>query len=159
MSSSAMQDIAQHLELPLEELGSTPLLRQMYDWWHKADDLPHWKDVSPFTIPRGLLPRIILVEMSRDPVRFKIRLAGTALCAEQGWELKGHYVDEIYNARDYKVIEANYLDCAKTRQPRFSERHVLCTTGNWVVYRVLILPLRDDEGEVAGFLSCSAALN
>ena len=56
-------------------------------------ELPSWDRFDPGEI-RTLLPYVLVVELVGAPVRFKVRLYGTAVAALRGGDLTGHYLDE-----------------------------------------------------------------
>jgi hypothetical protein len=73
-----------------------PKLAQLYDYWDMirgARAMPARRDMDPLDIP-GLLPHIVLLDVERDPLRFRVRLYGTACTAIRGRDLTGHYLDE-----------------------------------------------------------------
>ena len=74
--------------------------------------LPGRQDIQPGDIKR-LLPTISLIDVTRDPLDFRLRLAGTGLYGVYGREITGKGLDEVYNsaAADYwrteltKIVE------------------------------------------------------
>lgn len=74
--------------------------------------LPGRQDIQPGDFKR-LLPTISLIDVTRDPLDFRLRLAGTGLYGVYGREITGKGLDEVYNsaAADYwrteltKIVE------------------------------------------------------
>ncbi len=144
-------------DLPMRTAEETPKLRAVLDWWRSHPDLPRRQDVSPFAFPIDVLPRVLLMDLQRPSRRLLIRLAGTAICEDQGWELSGRYVDEIYHAKDLEPIMRAVNGCIDSRRPHFAERKFMARDGRLTTYRRLLLPLSDDGREVSGLLSCAVA--
>jgi hypothetical protein len=82
--------------------------------------MPSRADLDPTEIPH-LLPNLILNDVERDPLRFRIRLEGTAIRDARGWDATGRYLDEanvIMLQND--VVEA-YTRLTEDCQPWYSE--------------------------------------
>lgn len=78
---------------------------ELFAYWasrRQGAKLPGRRDLSPGDIKR-LLPTISLLDVSRDPLDFRVRLAGTGLYDVYGREITGRRLPEIYNtsAADY----------------------------------------------------------
>lgn len=78
---------------------------ELFAYWasrRQGAKLPGRRDLSPGDIKR-LLPTISLIDVSHDPLDFRVRLAGTALYDVYGREITGRRLSEIYNtsAADY----------------------------------------------------------
>ena len=78
---------------------------ELFAYWasrRQGARLPGRRDLAPGDIKR-LLPTISLMDVSCDPLDFRVRLAGTALYDVYGREITGRRLSEIYNtaAADY----------------------------------------------------------
>ncbi|HEX7966757.1 MAG TPA: PAS domain-containing protein [Stellaceae bacterium] len=78
-----------------------PRLRQLYEYWlskHPDDgSLPGRQHIDPADfVP--LLPWVWLVDVQRDPLRFKYRLLGTGHVRVLGREYTGQWLDEAHPA-------------------------------------------------------------
>ncbi|MFC3070976.1 motility/cell cycle regulatory protein MopJ [Phenylobacterium soli] len=78
---------------------------ELFAYWasrRKGAMLPGRRDLSPGDIKR-LLPTVSLIDVLREPLDFRVRLAGTALYDVYGREITGRRLAEIYNssAADY----------------------------------------------------------
>ena len=144
-------------DLPMGRAEETPQLRAVLDWWRGHPNLPRRQDVSPFAFPTDVLPRVLLMDLEQPSGRLRIRLAGTAICEDQGWELSGRYVDEIYQPKDLEPIMRAVNGCIGSREPHFAERQFMARDGRLTKYRRLLLPLSDDGQQVTGLLSCAVA--
>tara|TARA_E500000305_G_scaffold106710_1_gene105704 strand:- start:3977 stop:4483 length:507 start_codon:yes stop_codon:yes gene_type:complete len=75
-----------------------PKIREFAEYWmsiHPGDRLPSRADFDPIDIP-GLLPHLVLVDVTPDPIRFMVRLQGTDVTRAMRSELKGSYLDEAF---------------------------------------------------------------
>ncbi|MEQ8332658.1 PAS domain-containing protein [Nisaea sp.] len=75
-----------------------PKVRQFAEYWmsiHPGDHLPSRTNFDPIHIPL-LLPHLVLVDVTRDPVRFRVRVQGTDVTRAMRRELKGTYLDEAF---------------------------------------------------------------
>jgi hypothetical protein len=88
---------------------------ELYSYWsglRHGPRLPGRGDIHPEDIKR-LLPTVSLIDVTREPLDFRLRLAGTELYGVYGREITGRRLNEIYNtaAADYwrrelaKVVE------------------------------------------------------
>lgn len=88
---------------------------ELYSYWaslRRGGRIPSRNDLHPKDFKR-LLPTVSLIDVSRDPLDFRLRLAGTGLYSVYGREITGRTLNEVYNsaAADYwrteltKVVE------------------------------------------------------
>ncbi len=81
-----------------------PRLQQLYDYWYRVRgtrDVPLRSDIDPLDM-RGVLGHVVLLDVKRDPIRFRFRLVGTELARVRGVDLTGRYIDEanVFSAHD-----------------------------------------------------------
>ncbi len=73
---------------------------ELFAYWtslRKAGDLPGRRDIDPERFKRHL-PTISLIDVRRDPLDFRMRLAGTGLYGLYGREITGFPLESIYPA-------------------------------------------------------------
>ena len=132
--------------------------RQIYDYWCACAgnlNMPSRGDINPSDIPH-LLPFVSLIDIEEDPVRYKVRLAGTSLYDIYGGEITGKYVDDLDWApnQDYwissfrRVVEAALPAQGVVRSPYERNEHL---TQFW-----LRLPLANAEGKICMILCYDA---
>jgi hypothetical protein len=120
----------------------------LFDYWqriHPPHGLPGRQHFDPAAIGR-LLPNIVLVEVHRDPLRFRYRLLGSRIDAIHGKPLAGLWLDEAYaNHPNAVVMLGEYTRVTETRQPiwRRGEPKVVPDPGCQSI-EVLRLPLAAD---------------
>lgn len=88
---------------------------ELYAYWaglRRSGRLPGRDDIRPDDFKR-LLPTVSLIDVRREPLDFRLRLAGTGLYGVYGREITGRTLGEVYNtgAADYwrreltKIVE------------------------------------------------------
>jgi hypothetical protein len=97
-----------------------PRARRVYDYWreiHPADGLPGRQHVDPSALP-DVLPNLRLIEVHRDPMRFRYRLVGSRVDVVHGRNLANRWLDEAH-AGDPRLdnLLTEYRKVAETGQP------------------------------------------
>src|SRR5215469_5086608 len=80
---------------PSADIISHPTLVALHRYWDGKRGgrmMPSRRDLDPSEIVK-LLPHIYMVDVLRDPLRFRYRLIGTAICAFLGRDYTGRAVD------------------------------------------------------------------
>jgi hypothetical protein len=120
---------------------------ELFRYWNSRrppHGLPGRQHIDPLDVPR-LMPHIWLLDIERQPLRFRYRLVGTELVRAGGRELTGHYMDEIHGKFGQSPQAVNYVNLAMTNRPHWRKGSV---TFDWdrdhVVVERLILPLCRD---------------
>lgn len=78
---------------------------ELFSYWaglRRGGRLPARADVRPDGFKR-LLPTVSLIDVRREPLDYRVRLAGTGLYTVYGREITGRGLDEVYTptAADY----------------------------------------------------------
>ena len=93
-----------------------PKIRQIVGYWeskHPAKGvLPGRQHLDPIDIPH-LLPNVWLVDVARDPYRFRFRLVGTAVVEYAGEDNTGRWFDESLPG----FVPDVFIDLVETREP------------------------------------------
>lgn len=142
-----------------EETGSLrdhikhPRLVELLDYWIKLKGdrkLPLRSDLDPAAIPK-LLANIVLNEVERDPVRFRIRLEGEQISVARGFNATGRYFDEpgVMILKD-DVLDA-YKQMLEDGKPRYSDGAFSYQDGRGGQLYRLAVPL-SLEGETVDFI-------
>jgi hypothetical protein len=79
-----------------------------------------------------LLPNIVLVEVQRDPLRFRYRLLGSRVDSINGKNLSGQWLDEAYAGQsNAAAVLAEYVRVVETGQPTWHRaRRAWCRYPN-----------------------------
>src|SRR3954463_522446 len=83
---------------------SDPRLQRFYAYWLRLRDarrFPARRDIDPMDFSY-LLGNIMLVDVLRDPLRFRVRLHGTEMAERARFDLTGKWLDEL-PATDFRT--------------------------------------------------------
>jgi len=123
-------------------------LVRFYDFWASLCSerpMPARTDIDPLEIPTGYLPNLMLVDVLRDPRRYRYRLVGTNVVGATGADRTGRLFDEIPFFQAYPAVIRQYDTVVETRQPFYSlEPFTNLTTGSTYEVDRLLLPLSND---------------
>ena len=144
-----------HRVLDLATLAQTPDLAKVYRWWDGAraakGRLPRVCEVDPLALPPALLPFITLSDVLYDPLRVRVRLAGTGVCTRHGREIKGMYLDELYDGLDLEMVMASVHAVVASREPDLAERRMRTRHDKYLQLLRLVLPLAEGS-RITGLL-------
>lgn len=124
-------------------LIAQPRLQQLYAYWRglRPDRIPSRRDIDPAAF-RFVLGHVFLVDVLRDPPRFRYRLFGVNLSRRAGYDLTGKSIEDIpaKDMRDY--LRRHYLTMLAKPGPIVDrgERDLMGTRR----FELLLLPLADD---------------
>ena len=86
--------------IPADRTAWHPLTRQFYDYWLSIAPpgaLPGRQHVMPERMAPWL-SRLWMLDIFRDPLRFRCRLAGSDMVRSIGREVTGQWLDEVHPA-------------------------------------------------------------
>lgn len=123
----------------------SPRIRQLQAYWKsKCGSIapPPRSAIEPADI-RPLLPHLIMVEFTRDPVRIVYRLVGTAVVRSHGDDFTGRSHDAVASLAE-SGLEESYLRVLDTAAPVFGRTGLLTLDQSWMGFEYGIFPLSDD---------------
>jgi hypothetical protein len=134
----------------------TPVLRDV--WRHLeakrgARAMLCRADIDPGEL-KAVLPNVGLIEVHRDPLRFRIRLAGTGWRSDLGFEPTGMWLDDWPHATQKRLLAMSWGAAAERRQPMRTRRHAVID-GVAFVFEAMILPISPDDETVNMLLTVS----
>ncbi|HYM02237.1 MAG TPA: PAS domain-containing protein [Stellaceae bacterium] len=134
-------------------------MRQLYAYWlsvHPAGGgLPGRQHVDPAALP-SLLPNIWLVDVQREPLRFRYRLFGTAQVTVVGSDLTGQWLDEAHPTFLTSVAYAQFVAAVERGEPGYRSGHpFIIVPKDYLMMERLILPLARDGTTVDMLLAIS----
>ncbi len=146
-------------DIPLDRTDWHPLACRLYDYWQSLAPpgrLPGRQDLVPEDIA-PLWSRAWMLDVFRDPLRYRYRLCGTEMVRSLGGEVTGQWLDEVHpalianpqsRARFHFMAETG---CATWRRglPLWTHdpKHLMIET--------LIVPLAEDGRTVDKMLAVS----
>ena len=103
---------------------------------------PARADIDPLEFTRAL-PRVMMVDVSYEPLEFRYRVAGTGLFSMHGQELTGKRARELEPPEFGALIHRHYAEAIDRRAPML---HLIELTLDDLTtsYARLILPLSGD---------------
>ena len=131
-------------------LRSAELARLFAYWSHMrgARLMPSREDIDPAAL-RDILPHIIMVDVEREPLRFRYRLVGTYVTEISSRDITGRYADESTFPRSldevvgpYSMVVEHCAPVGKCGQARWVPNRP------WVRVETLLLPLGRTDAQV-----------
>jgi len=94
--STATEDFFELIHRELNPRFQSPRLRLLFSYWQDLahDGLPSYDDVDPSAL-NVVLPNILVVELSGEPLRVFYRLVGKEVIRFTGLDFVGHYLDKL----------------------------------------------------------------
>lgn len=127
------------------------------DYWRacRGDRVaPRRADVDPLDIP-DLLPFLSLIEVLREPLRFRYRVIGTAVVEGFGRDATGRYIDESLYGGEAAAIASTHARLVAEVRPFHRRARMHYTGKGWQVLDALEVPLVDDGGRVTHIFGCN----
>jgi hypothetical protein len=139
------------------DCGRYPEIARMLEYWRakKAGRaFPSRTDIDPLEFSKAL-PRVMMAEVSYDPLEFRYRVAGTGLFAMHGQELTGKLARELQPPEFGALIHQHYCEAVARREPLL---HVIELTVNYntTSYARLILPFSSDGETIDRLMTVEA---
>ena len=142
------------VELRLDDPDLAPDLKFALDYWFEKRGgrlAPTRADIDPADIA-PLLPRVMLVDVSTDPIDFRFRLAGTGLFKIHGTELTNKRALDLEPPAYGALIHRLYNDALARRAPIAHRVLIECETRRSAYMRI-ILPLSGDNQAITRLLT------
>lgn len=99
-----------------------PKIRRILEYWLSlhpaAGELPGRRHLDPNDIP-DLLDSVALIDVARDPIRFRLRLVGTRIVDFRGCDGTGKWMDEALPGFAGTDSYRQYVEVAETGEPRW----------------------------------------
>ena len=129
-----------------------PRLRRLYDYWLSihpvTGGLPGRQHVDPAAIP-DLLPCLWMVDVQRQPLRFKYRLLGTEQVKSMEANFTGRWMDEAHRKFLGSIAYPQYVAAAERAEVGYIKGPPsFHSTKTYVSMERLLLPLARDGREV-----------
>ena len=130
-----------------------PRLRRLYEYWLKKRGrrrFPARGDIDPLDFSY-LLGNVLLIDVLRNPLRFRMRVHGTEMARRANYDLTGKFLDElpIADYRNYVIERCTGL--VETGEPALIH-HDRVLDGQRRRYEALWLPLSENGIDVSMLL-------
>jgi len=134
---------------------------ELFAYWASLRDgarLPARCDLDPAGMKR-LLPTVSLIDVARrDPMDFRIRLAGTGLYGVYGREITGKRLCEVYNSAAADYWRAELGQVVAERRPAVGAHNLGWRGASHLSILWLRLPLASNGAEVDMILGFDAVV-
>lgn len=127
-------------------------IRRLYDYWRSihpsSGGLPGRQHIDPAAIVE-LLPWIWMLDVERNPLRFRYRLVGTEQVAAMETDPTGRYLDEAHPRFLTSLAYPDYVAAAEQREVSFHRGPpVFHISKDYVLMERLLLPLATNGSTV-----------
>jgi hypothetical protein len=122
-----------------------PNLTALHEYWAskcRGREMPRRADIEPAEIP-ALLPIVFLIEI-HEPMRFRFRLIGSAICDRWNENNVGKWLDEVAHDGEIATVLGQYASAVRSGTPRYDTEEFVNENGQYLHYRRLLLPLSED---------------
>lgn len=137
----------------------SPRLREAVALWQgKVAAAGRLPDRSAFTTREFMRfeGNISLIDVERDPLRFRFRLIGSAVTERLSHDHTGQYVDAAYLPAYYDAAVAGYQYCLSEKRPIRSFGYMAPAGMDFLAFESVDIPLSADGQEVTMIVKCSA---
>ena len=119
------------------------MVRTLHRWWlgRCTGDIPDRADLDPADL-KPLLPNLFVVDVEHDPFRIRYRLVGTRATEVTGYDITGHYLDDLLPADASEPWVEHYRTACRTRSPVFGAVEAPTRSGGLFTYEFGLFPLR-----------------
>jgi len=150
---NAKPSIVRAVELDIDSKRYPEIIRALAYWRAKRGDrpLPSRSDIDPLDLSIDL-PRIMMAEVTHDPLEFRYRVAGTGTFRVHGEELTGKRPRDLQPPEFGMLIYGHYCEVVARRTPIL---HLIQLNVGEVAtsYARIILPLASDGATVDRLLT------
>ncbi len=140
--------------LKLESL----MLRRFYADWEtrrRGREFPVRRDFDPCDLAYAL-GYVSLMDVLRDPLRFRLRLQGTGIAERTGADMTGKFVDQMKDRRHRDMATEHFSETVETRRPVVKIRRPYVTDVRVWNCEILVVPLANASADIDMLMSCIA---
>ncbi|WP_374571589.1 PAS domain-containing protein [Phenylobacterium sp.] len=133
---------------------------ELFSYWSSlkhGSRLPGRCDIDPGDFKR-LLPTVSLIDVTREPLDFRMRLAGTGLYGVYGREITGRTLDEVYNSGAADYWRKELTKVIETRKPSVGMHNLAWRGAGHLSVLWLRLPLATNGQDVDMILGYDAVV-
>lgn len=138
----------------------SPTSKALFRYWNELREsrpAPSRLDVDPAHFI-DILSETFILEMGRADT-YTFRLAGTRICEQMGYELRGLDFIELAGPAGAKVLAEDMAAIATSGQCGLFEIETHAPNGAAVCFEIIVLPLFHTQGAITRFLGAISVLN
>lgn len=142
----------------VEKRPGHPIVEAAAAYWQSKRHgrrMPSRADLDPCDIPR-LLPNILLLDVTYQPLNFRYRLIGTGIDYHLNEPRTGQQMRDVPHQAPGSMMWATLESVVTSRQPVRSRIPYVGPHRDFKVCEDIILPLSDDDEHVTGILAAVA---
>ncbi|RED49083.1 PAS domain-containing protein [Aestuariispira insulae] len=150
---NGMQEVILHHGCEAAEAGVAEWHRRilrLYRYWqsiHQADGgLPRRQDLDPLDLA-DILRWVWMVDVHRDPLRFKFRLMGTEHVDAIGFDPTGMWIDDAFPGFLEGPGYPDYVYLAEEAGPSYRKGPAHYHVSDYKIIERVMLPLVGDSGK------------
>jgi hypothetical protein len=134
---------------PTSTEGWEPRLAELYAFWlalpRAGKRLPPRNAFDPFEVPR-MLGSMWMLDIEREPRRFRYRLFGTHIASAIGQDVTGQYLDRLPMSETHRATLFKRMEVSATGglATRMRTAPIIRHAENWSEIETLILPFAAD---------------
>lgn len=140
-------------------MTKTRAARDLLAYWYRLSagrQAPRRDEIEPRDIKRHL-PDMFILELERPGV-FTFRLAGTAICAAYGFELRHSDFADLWQSDGRRSVTELLERVVGNAEPVLAEIAAESMSERGVRFEMLLLPLAAPDGRLTRILGCLAPL-
>jgi len=140
-------------------MTKTRAVRDLLAYWYRLSagrQAPRRDEIEPKDIKRHL-PEMFILELEK-PGTFTFRLAGTAICANYGFELRNEDFASLWHGESRATVTALLERVVGNAEPVLLEFAAESLRERTVRFEMLLLPLAAANGRLSRVLGCIAPL-
>lgn len=133
---------------------------ELFTYWaslRQGSRLPSRSDIHPREFKR-LLPTVSLIDVQRDPLDFRLRLAGTGLYGVYGREITGRTLSDVYNSAAAEYWRSELSKVVESRRPAAGVHSLAWRGASHTSILWLRLPLAGNGRDVDMILGYDAVV-
>jgi hypothetical protein len=127
---------------------------KVFDYWDERRagmPFPSRRTIDPLELGFAL-GNLVLIDVQREPLRFRYRLVGTWVVEKWGYDMTGKFVDELPDPQRLALVLEKYHQVVETGQPLCIRGRRIMDERPWA-YESVMMPLGDAD-EVTMLLIC-----
>ncbi len=144
--------------IPLSPAEWHPKVRKLYNYWlsihPEGEGLPTREYFDPIDVA-DILPLVWMLDVHRDPLRFKFRLLGTGLTPILGKDPTGVWLDEAFPGAISSGAYDDYKYIVETKSALYRKGTPQYIVPEYKTIERLLMPLVDKNNDCVILLGIS----